>query len=314
MGYISNFDFSYKSALYSNPSYKLYDFSTSTYNSSYTPSFDFSLNKTEANSNTTTYSKYASYSLSSYTSTSSSYTSLKNTPLFNYSYAPANYKLNSFKYTNIYSRHLSSPFKPTFTQTNFGSLTGSKKTSFNQSMYTYNPDKDFLANFTRTSGVNINNIRPGFVKEYGVRKVKLADGREVLACRWSKFDKIKPEWNNALKCFEQAAADLGCDLVYSDMTRTVAESNAARAKKGKSVAKGGQSPHNYGVGTDFVLFKDGKELGQFTNLYKKVIDRAIALSNNKIESGIYWRKKGERHHIELRDWETKYKNSKYLVG
>lgn len=191
----------------------------------------------------------------------------------------------------------------------FGSLTSPKKVSLSNNNY-----DSAAANFVRTSGVSLNNIPGDFKNKYGVTEQTLADGRKVLACRWSRFDNAQKEWLDTLKYFEQAAADLGCDLVYSDIERTVAESNKARAKKGSLVCKGGQSPHNYGVAADFVLFKNGKEVNVNSDLQKAVVDRAIALSGNKIESGIYWRKKGERHHIELNNWQSKYKSSRYLVG
>jgi len=222
------------------------------------------------------------------------YNSFLYLPKLDFNYSNINYAPNDSKYTY-----------------NFGELTSFKKsTSYN----TGNNDKNFLKDFVRTSDVSLNNIPPSFKSQNGVKEITLSDGRKVLACRWSRFDNIQNEWANALKCFEQAAADFGCDVVYSDVERTVAESNIGRAKKGNLVAKGGHSPHNYGVAADFVLFKDGKILDQYSSLYKQIIDKAIALSGNKIESGIYWNKKGERHHIELRDWELKYKKSNCLIA
>lgn len=253
-------------------------------------------------SNTYGYSFAPSYAYRSY----SSYA-----PLF--SYAPTSY----YGVGGSYSAKLDFSPKTTYSSfapkssgstSKFGSLTSPKKVSTGNS-YDYS-----AANFVRTSGVSLNNIPADFKNKYGVTEKTLADGRKVLACRWSRFDNAQREWVDTLKYFEQAAADLGCDLVYSDIERTVAESNKARAKKGSLVCKGGQSPHNYGVAADFVLFKDGKEVNVNSDLQKAVVDRAIALSGNKIESGIYWRKKGERHHIELSNWQSKYKNSYCLVG
>ena len=335
MGFINRLNCLDSNVLYSNFSNTLYNTSTPTSSYSlYTPTFNFSFNRAGSNSYTPTYSSYQRYSSSPYTLMNSSnlnYSLNSYTPTFNLSfnraesntYTPTSssyqqYSLNSYRptynYTNTYSSYLNSSSEQIFSQTNFGLMKASERKTDNNSAYTYNPDKDFLANFNRTSGVNINNIRPGFVKQNGVKVVKLADGREVLACRWSRFNKIQPEWNNALKCFEQAAADLGCDIVYSDISRTLAESRAGRKKKGNLVAAPGKSPHNYGVGADFVLFKNGQELAQNSALYKNVINKAIALSGGKIVSGLYWKKKGEGHHIELKGWQANYKQGKYLVG
>lgn len=112
----------------------------------------------------------------------------------------------------------------------------------------------------------------------------------------------------------QAAKDLGLTLVYSDVERTVAESNAGRARKGALVCRGGESPHNYGVAADIVLFKDGRAVDVNSNLQTQFAQKAQAYSNNGVEWGGNWRKKGERHHFEVRDWRQKYKNAGNLVG
>lgn len=153
-----------------------------------------------------------------------------------------------------------------------------------------------------------------YKKEYGLTEKTLPNDLKVQACRWSKFDKCQPEWLDLQKYMLQAAEELGLTLVYSDVTRTVEESNKGRAKKGNLVAKGGESPHNYGVAADIVLFKDGKAIGATSDLQKQFANRVKELSGNKIAWGGDWKKKGESHHFELKGWREKYKKPEYLVG
>ena len=112
----------------------------------------------------------------------------------------------------------------------------------------------------------------------------------------------------------RAASDLGLTIVYSDVERTVAESNAGRARKGALVCKGGQSPHNYGVTADIVLFRNGQPVGVNSDLQTQFAQKAREYSNNRIKWGGEWSKQGERHHFEVRDWQNRYKNPGNLVG
>lgn len=151
-------------------------------------------------------------------------------------------------------------------------------------------------------------------ERYGMKEKTLPNGLKANACGWSRFSKCQPEWLGLQKYMLQAAEELGLTLVYSDVERTVAESDAGRAKKGDIVCKGGDSPHNYGVAADIVLFKDGKAVSSASSLQEQFANEVRRLSGNRIEWGGEWTKKGERHHFELRDWESKYKSQQYLVG
>ena len=153
-----------------------------------------------------------------------------------------------------------------------------------------------------------------YASENGIHETKMPDGSKVLACRWSKFEKCQPEWIELQQHMLKAAKDLGLTLVYSDVTRTVAASNAGRAKKGNLVLAGGESPHNYGVAADIVLVKDGKVVNPNSKIQTDFANKVREYSNNRIEWGGEWNKKGERHHFQIRNWKGKYKNSKYLVG
>ena len=161
---------------------------------------------------------------------------------------------------------------------------------------------------------DIKEIDPAAVNEYNVREVTMPNGLKVLACDFSLFDKAQPEWLDQQQYLLKAADELGLTILYSDVTRTVAASNAGRAKKGSLVLAGGQSPHNYGVATDLVLYKDGKAVGVNSELQTEFAHKAVEYSGGKIEWGGEWDKKGERHHFQLRNWKDTYKSPEYLVG
>ena len=166
-----------------------------------------------------------------------------------------------------------------------------------------------------SSGImDINNVSEHFINKYGVTEKTMPDGTKVLACRWSKFAKAQPEWVELQHAMLRAAKDLGLTLVYSDVTRTIAASNAGRAKKGDLVCRGGESPHNYGVAADIVLFQNGKEVNVNSETMTAFARKAQEYSNGRIEWGGDWRKKGERHHFNIKGWEKTYKRSEYLVG
>lgn len=166
---------------------------------------------------------------------------------------------------------------------------------------------------TNNTTVTHKDVGTSFKEKYGVGEKTLPDGTKVMACRWSRFDKIQPEWLDKQKYFIQAANEMGLTLVYSDVTRTVAESNIGRAEKGNLVCKGGESPHNYGTAIDIVLLKDGKPIGVNSQTQTDFANRVKTLSQNTVTWGGDWTKAGERHHFELKGWQ-KYKSPQYLIG
>lgn len=138
----------------------------------------------------------------------------------------------------------------------------------------------------------------------------LPDGTIILIHEFSKLEKCQPQWLNLQKYMVQAANELGLTLIYSDMCRTVKQSDKSRAEKGDHVAPGGKSPHNYGVAADIVLLKDGVEIPNNSPLRKEFADRVSVLSGGKIAWGgnpkyYHTLYKKERHHFELRDWNKK---------
>ncbi len=168
--------------------------------------------------------------------------------------------------------------------------------------------------YSDAPAMNLSDVPESFKNQYGVSEKTLPDGTKVLACRWSRFNKCQQEWIELQQPMLKAAKNLGLTLVYSDVERTVAESNAGRAKKGALVCRGGESPHNYGVAADIVLFKNGQAVDVNSSLQTAFAQKVKENSNNRIEWGGDWSKQGERHHFNIRGWEQKYKNSSNLVG
>ena len=168
--------------------------------------------------------------------------------------------------------------------------------------------------YSNSPEMNLGDIPESFKNQYGVTEKTLPDGTKVLGCRWSRFNKCQKEWLELQQYMLKAAGDLGLTLVYSDVERTVAESNAGRARKGSLVCRGGESPHNYGVAADIVLFKNGQAVGVNSQIQTAFAQKVKEYSDNRIEWGGDWIKKGERHHFNVKGWEQKYKQSYNLVG
>ena len=76
------------------------------------------------------------------------------------------------------------------------------------------------------SNNNISGVLSSDKQKWGVTERTFPDGSKMLGCRWTRFDKCQPEWLGKQKYMQQAAKELGLTIVYSDMERTVAESNA----------------------------------------------------------------------------------------
>ena len=141
------------------------------------------------------------------------------------------------------------------------------------------------------------------------------NGNMYLHYNWARYNegKIQPELNEALRQLEEYALSKGYVIVRSDGERTCAESNAGRAKKGGIVCKGGNSPHNYGAAADLTVFKEN---GQQVTLW----DTPDLVAKAK-ELGLDWggnfdgsRAKYEGHHVQLKNWKSRFKNSANLVG
>ena len=165
---------------------------------------------------------------------------------------------------------------------------------------------------SNTTNLNIENIPASVRKRLGGKISQLSDGTQVLTFNYTKLDQMQPEFVAKIPEFQRVADEMGYTFVISDGSRSVAESNAARARKGTFVAKGGSSPHNYGVAIDIALYKDGKAVSG--NQFKEYANRV------KTEAGITWGgdwgsygQKYETQHFELADWKAKYKNPQNLI-
>ena len=149
----------------------------------------------------------------------------------------------------------------------------------------------------------------------GGQKINIdnVNGQMVLRYNWARYDDVRPELNTALSKLEEYALSQGYIIARSDGERTVAESNAGRARKGNIVCKGGSSPHNYGCASDLVLFD--KNTGR-----QVTFDKAPAIwQYAEKECGLTWggnfkgkRGSQERHHFQLKNWKQ-YKTAENLM-
>lgn len=134
----------------------------------------------------------------------------------------------------------------------------------------------------------------------------LPNGTKVLTFNYTNYQKLKPELQEQIKIFNQVANEKGYTFVISDGYRSIAESNAARARKGNMVAPGGKSPHNYGSAIDCGLYKNGKEVASRQE-WEEFANEVKRRSNNKIKWGGNFKSKPyEVWHFETNDWK-KYK-------
>ncbi len=160
--------------------------------------------------------------------------------------------------------------------------------------------------------LDIEDIPESVRKQLGAKISILPDGTKVLTFNYTKLDQMQEEFVAKIPEFQRIASEMGFTFVISDGSRSVAESNAARARKGNFVAKGGSSPHNYGVAIDIALYKDGKAVSG--NQFKEFANRV------KHETGVTWGgdwgsygQKYETQHFELANWKSKYKNESNLI-
>ncbi|MCM1265089.1 MAG: M15 family metallopeptidase [Candidatus Gastranaerophilales bacterium] len=168
-----------------------------------------------------------------------------------------------------------------------------------------------LKSSSSLSILSVEDIPASVRKQLGGKVTQLPDGTEVLTFNYTKVDQMQPEMVEKIKEFQRIADEMGMTFVISDGTRSVAESNAARARKGTFVAAGGKSPHNYGVAIDIALYKDGKMVGgsEYTEYANRV--KAEAHVDWGGDWGSYG-KKYETQHFQLASWK-RYKTSDNLI-
>lgn len=154
-----------------------------------------------------------------------------------------------------------------------------------------------------------------FQRDNGVKEITLDNGLKINATIYTKLKGVQSEWLDQLKYMQQAADELGLVLVFGELSRTVEISNTGNQNKGSVVAKGGSSPHNYGVAADILLFDkaSGKTINKISTIQEKFANRVKELSSGKIAWGGDWNKPNEEHHFELADWKDSYKKTENLI-
>ena len=241
---------------------------------------------------------------------------------------------------NIQSPRLMVPSVFTYNATNFRTFnTIMNSQSFNYSVpqiqYSSNGIGDSLikTGMVEKSKTNMRTSSPtasldwiDFKRKHSVKTMEI-NGQEIYACGWTSFKHSPKEWLDLQSCLIESANELGLTLVYSDVCRSKSASDAARAQKGTVVAKGGNSPHNFGVGADIVLYnKDGKAVSTQSQLYKIFATKVKEKSGGKITWGGDWGKDAngnlikdktrtingrtlhvsvaEAHHFEFKGWQA----------
>lgn len=153
--------------------------------------------------------------------------------------------------------------------------------------------------------LNVENIPAEYRNQISVKT--LPNGQKVLTFGYTNYKDLKPEMQDQIAVFNEVAAEKGYTFVMSDGFRSIAESNAARARKGNLVAPGGQSPHNYGAAFDCGVYKKGGQglsRDEWTAFTREVQRR----TNNITWGGDFKNKSCEVWHFELTDWR-KYKTA-----
>ena len=151
--------------------------------------------------------------------------------------------------------------------------------------------------------LNTDNIPAEYKNQVSVKT--LPNGTQVLTFGYTNYKNLRPEMQEQIALFNEVAAEKGYTFVISDGFRSIAESNAARARKGNMVAPGGSSPHNYGAAFDCGVYKSGgkglsrEEWDAFSAEIKKRSNGSIAWG------GDFKSKSYEVWHYELADWKKK---------
>lgn len=124
----------------------------------------------------------------------------------------------------------------------------------------------------------------------------------------SKLDTLEPAFRAKIKAVLARLEEHGIKCVVTSARRTIAEQDAlyaqGRTKPGQIVtrAKGGQSPHNFGLAVDLCpLDKDGKLWWKAPDDVWQVI-KIVAEEDPALDSGYDFKAIKDRPHIEDRGW------------
>lgn len=124
-----------------------------------------------------------------------------------------------------------------------------------------------------------------------------------------KLDSLEPEFRVTVEqVIMGAEIATGLEWVATSCRRTIAEQNnlyaQGRTKPGKVVtkAKGGQSPHNFGLGCDLAPMKDNKIWWNAPDIiWKQMADIAVQLG---LTAGYYFHSIVDKPHVESKDWKV----------
>lgn len=164
--------------------------------------------------------------------------------------------------------------------------------------------------------------------KHGLNEGTLSNGLTVKYVNGVSFRGCQQEWMDELKHMYEVAEQEGYTIVIGDFSRTASASDASRAQHGDIVARGGESPHNYGVAVDISLYdRDGNIIGYKSDEFRNFANKVKTASDNKIEWGgdwsadnrrrnndpTSWTKENEHHHFQLAGWRNSYKRDEYLL-
>lgn len=123
-----------------------------------------------------------------------------------------------------------------------------------------------------------------------------------------KLDSLEPEFKTIVEqVITGAEIATGLHWIATSCRRTIAEQNnlyaQGRTKPGKVVtkAKGGQSPHNFGLGCDLAPMNDGKIWWNAPDaVWKQMADVAVQLG---LAAGYYFKSIVDKPHVESKSWK-----------
>lgn len=124
----------------------------------------------------------------------------------------------------------------------------------------------------------------------------------------TKIDTLEPDFREKVILFIARLKQEGIEVVAASGRRTMAEQNAlyaqGRTKPGSIVtrAKGGSSPHNFGLAVDVCPVKNGKlDWNAPDALWKKIADIGIDMG---FIAGYYFRSIKDAPHFEDPNWKA----------
>lgn len=123
-----------------------------------------------------------------------------------------------------------------------------------------------------------------------------------------RLDTLDPTFREQVDLFLARLAAEGIEVAITSARRTIQQQNAlyaqGRTAKGDVVtnAKGGSSPHNFGMAVDICPVVAGKlQWGAPEETWKRIADIAVEMG---LVSGFYWKSFRDAPHLESKDWRS----------